>query len=263
MVAKMRKFMLTAAAILSGIAVFAETSTPSGFTDDLDQALDSAKESGKLVYVCFSGSDWCHWCIKLEQEVFSDETFADSLKDDFELVFIDSPSDTSRLSESAKVKNPTLTKTYKIRGFPTMVILDGKDGAEITRGSAYRSGGAAAYVDFLKEIRRDPGKPQRAAELEKRWIKPLRTAYAKLMGEINEACGKFLDEEMKKPENDGKSRESLVPTTMPIVKTYIPRFEALKKLAEKKAEEAPEEVKGAIKGFAENMGDIVERIKAN
>ena len=103
---------LIAGLIVMPLAVLAATSTPKGFMDDLDAALASAKASGKFVYACFSGSDWCGWCVKLEKEVFSDEAFATSLKDDYELVFIDSPRDRSRLSEGAKVRNPELTRKF-------------------------------------------------------------------------------------------------------------------------------------------------------
>lgn len=247
------KKLLLSLSLLCGITASAETSTPMGFTDDLDGALARAKESGKLVYVCFSGSDWCHWCVKLEEEVFSDDSFAKSLTNEYELVFIDSPNDSSRLSESAKVKNPELTKKFKIRGFPSMVILDGKDGSEITRGGAYRQGGAEKYVAMLKEISADPAKLRRGVELEAQWVRPLRKNYEKIMTELNVECGKVLDEEMLKPGNEGKPREAFYPATKPVVKSFMPRFKALQKLAEKKSEEAPEEIAAAVKAFADNL----------
>ena len=126
----MKKSMLALVAGLP-LALLAATSTPKGFTDDLDAALARAKDGGKYVYAGFSGSDWCGWCIKLEEEVFSDDAFAAAVKDDYELVFIDSPRDKTRLSDHARAHNPELVKKYKIRGFPSMVVLDGKDGSEV------------------------------------------------------------------------------------------------------------------------------------
>ena len=119
--------------------VKAKSSTPRGFTDNLDEALAKAKAEGKLVYACFSGSDWCYWCKKLEKE-------------DYVLVFIDSPENQALLSDHAKAENEKLTKKYGIRGFPTALILDG-DGNRIGK-TGYRQGGAAEYVKHLMSFRK-------------------------------------------------------------------------------------------------------------
>ena len=128
------------------------TSTPAGFTDNLDEALAKAKAEGKLVYACFSGSDWCYWCKKLEKEVLSDPLFVTGVMDDYVLVFIDSPENKALLSDRAKAENEKLTKKYGIRGFPTALILDG-DGKKVGE-TGYRQGGAAEYVKHLKSFRK-------------------------------------------------------------------------------------------------------------
>ena len=128
------------------------TSTPAGFTDNLDEALAKAKAEGKLVYACFSGSDWCYWCKKLEKEVLSDPLFVANVMDDYVLVFIDSPENQALLSDHAKAENEKLTKKYGIRGFPTALILDG-DGKKVGE-TGYRQGGAAEYVKHLKSFRK-------------------------------------------------------------------------------------------------------------
>lgn len=255
----MKRTLLLSAALFAGLAVFGANSTPSGFTDDLDAALASAKDKGKLVYVCFSGSDWCGWCVKLEKEVFSDKTFAESLKDDYELVFIDSPRDKSRLSETAKAKNPKLTKQYKIQGFPSFVVLKA-DGSELTRGSAYRAGGAASYVSFLKTLSADPGKIERVKALEAEWVKPLQDRFPKIMDELNVACGKFMDAEAAKPENAGKTRDDFRTNAIVVVKTYLPKFRALANDALEKAKVAPEEVRESLDEFAARLDNWIKKI---
>ena len=140
--------------IVSSGAAKAETpksSTPPGFTDDLDAALAKAKAEGKLVYACFSGSDWCGWCMKLEREVLSRPEFLDGVKDDFVLVFIDSPRNKDVLSAHAKAANPKLVEKYGIECFPTAFILDG-DGKK-TSETGYRKGGPAEYAKHLKSMR--------------------------------------------------------------------------------------------------------------
>jgi protein disulfide-isomerase len=150
----------------------AKSSTPRGFTDNLDEALAKAKAEGKLVYACFSGSDWCVWCKKLESEVLSKEEFISGVKDDFVLVFIDTPGNKDVLSAHAKAANKELVKKYKVSGFPTALILDG-DGKKVGE-TGYRKGGAAEYVKHLMEFRAVGGKafaatPCAVEELEKDW----------------------------------------------------------------------------------------------
>ena len=72
--------------------------------------------------------------------------------DDYVLVFIDSPSDKNLLSDHAKAENDKLVKKYEIKGFPTALILDG-DGKKVGK-TGYRDGGAAKYVEHLKELKK-------------------------------------------------------------------------------------------------------------
>ena len=124
---KIKSMMVWAAALGVAACVCAGEvgkSTPSGFTDDFEAAKAEAAKSGKSVLAVFSGSDWCYWCKELEKNYLSKPEFVDEAKKDFVLVFVDSPQDKSVLSETAKKANPVLTKKYKVRGFPTVKILD-------------------------------------------------------------------------------------------------------------------------------------------
>ena len=142
---------MVAASALAASA--AGTSTPVGFTDDMDAALKSAKDSGRLVYACFSGSDWCGWCKKLDKEVLSKTNFVDSVANDYVLVYVDSPSNKGLLSEKAQKANPKLVEKYAIRGFPTALVLDA-DGKEVAR-TGYRRGGADKYARHLKSLKKN------------------------------------------------------------------------------------------------------------
>ena len=144
--------------LISAFALFAATSTPVGFTDDLDAAFKDAAKSGKCVYACFSGSDWCGWCVKLEREVFSKPVFLKSVTNDYALVFVDTPRDKSLLSDRAKAENPSLVEKYGIRGFPTAIVFD-SNGKEVAR-TGYLRGGPEAYAKHLGEIRAKVSKPK-------------------------------------------------------------------------------------------------------
>ncbi|MEZ6106617.1 MAG: thioredoxin family protein [Pirellulaceae bacterium] len=40
---------------------------------DLDEAKQVAQAEGKSIFVDFTGSDWCVWCIRLDREVLATE----------------------------------------------------------------------------------------------------------------------------------------------------------------------------------------------
>jgi thioredoxin-related protein len=130
----MKKSLLTMIAAAMSLSIMAATSTPEGFTDDLDAAIAASKKSGKTVYAVFSGSDWCYWCKVLEQGYLSKKDFVKEASKKLELVFIDSPRDKSMLSDKARENNPTLVKKYGIRGYPTvMFIAQDGSGAKASR----------------------------------------------------------------------------------------------------------------------------------
>ena len=159
-------------------ALLAVTSTPTGFIDNLEEGFAQAKRENKLVFVCFSGSDWCGWCKKLEHEVFADPEFLPLMTNKFELVFIDLPQDRSVLSTWARTHNEDVVREYKIRGFPTCLIM-AADGTLLER-TGYQYGGGkkyAEYVDYLVTNR---------ADLEK-YIYPLQRELNTLSMEINRA----------------------------------------------------------------------------
>lgn len=156
------KKILSLIALVAASQLFAVTyptpgaSVPTGFVDDFKTAMEDAKETGRFVFACFSGSDWCGWCVRLEKEVFSageEGSFAAALKDDYVFVFIDLPSKRDiLLSPLAKEQNDKLVKEYKIQGFPTALIIDPTTG-KIVEKTGYRAGGKDKYIEHLKYVR--------------------------------------------------------------------------------------------------------------
>jgi thioredoxin-related protein len=144
----MKKTMFTLIASLFAVMASAASSTPKGFTDDLDAAIDSSKKSGKIVYAVFSGSDWCYWCKVLEEGYLSKKDFVSEASKKLELVFIDTPRDKSVLSEKARKSNPQLLKKYAIRGFPTVMFI-ATDG---TGANAPRPGANMSPKDYAKKL---------------------------------------------------------------------------------------------------------------
>lgn len=244
---KMKSLVALTLSVVSFVA-FAATSTPKGFTDNMDEALAQAKSSGKYVYACFSGSDWCGWCKKLEGEVFSDKTFdfAGALAKDFVLVFIDSPRDKSLLSAHAKANNKKLIKKYGIEGFPTALLLD-SNGEQFAE-TGYRRGGAKAYVDFLMGLRKKGVEE----------IKKEKAAEKAVFGAFDEKLDKYGDK-INETLREGKSVAELIPGAQALLK----EIESLK-VSEAMSEKKDDRVKSAqgMIGWLERRSALQKRAAA-
>ena len=168
-------------------------STPTGFTDDFDAARAEASKSGKMVLAVFSGSDWCHWCRVLEKGYLSKPEFVEEAKKDFVLVFIDSPRDKSLLSDSARRNNERLVEKYKIRGFPTVKILEA-DGGEVADS---RPKDGVTPRDYVAQLRRDA----KVGPLVKKLLAPFEDA-------IKKATEEAFAEAMQQAPSKGKGVDS-------------------------------------------------------
>ncbi|MCF7837461.1 MAG: thioredoxin family protein [Candidatus Marinimicrobia bacterium] len=116
---------------------------------DFEKAQAMAKASNRYLLLDFSGSDWCGWCIKLEEEVFSKKEFKKYADDHLVCVLIDFPR-RKALKKNLQEQNEMLAKKFGIRGYPSVIILS-PDGEKVGR-TGYQAGGAENYVTHLKGI---------------------------------------------------------------------------------------------------------------
>ncbi|MFH1904218.1 MAG: thioredoxin family protein [bacterium] len=116
---------------------------------DYDQALKDAKKYNKPILINFTGSDWCSWCIRLKEEVFSKPAFKNYASNNLILLELDFP---RRKPQSPKIKkqNNDLAKKYKIRGYPTIILINHK--GDVIARTGYRRGGPDKYIEHLKEL---------------------------------------------------------------------------------------------------------------
>lgn len=140
--------------LLTALTLFCLLSIPvfaadNGWQTNLEAAKKIAEKDNKVILMDFSGSDWCGWCIKLDKEVFSQAAFKDYAKDNLILVMVDFPKK-KQLDAATKAANKALMEKYGVKGFPTVVLVDSK--GTVIAQTGYRSGGAAAYVEHIKEL---------------------------------------------------------------------------------------------------------------
>ncbi|RTZ92442.1 MAG: hypothetical protein DSY92_02520, partial [Planctomycetota bacterium] len=126
-------------------------SQPLPWVMDISIAKELARKEGKDILINFTGSDWCGWCIKLNNEVFKHDSFLKGVADHFVLVEIDFPQDKSKLNDATKKQNEALQKTYQVQGFPTILLMD-EQGRPYAK-TGYRPGGPEAYLKHLTELR--------------------------------------------------------------------------------------------------------------
>jgi protein disulfide-isomerase len=119
---------------------------------DLPKALEQAKAENKIVLLDFTGSDWCVWCIKFDDDVLSKPEFANYAKTNLVMVMLDFPN-AIKQSEALKKSNQELQAKFKVDGFPTYVALT-SDGKEIGRQVGYLSGGPQAFIAELEKFRK-------------------------------------------------------------------------------------------------------------
>jgi thioredoxin-related protein len=115
---------------------------------DLPKALAQAKAESKIVLLDFTGSDWCVWCIKFDDDILSQPEFAAYAKTNLVMVLLDFPN-AKQQSDALKKTNQVLQEKFKVDGFPTYVALN-PDGKEIGRQVGYLSGGPQAFIAELK-----------------------------------------------------------------------------------------------------------------
>ncbi len=111
-----------------------------------EQAVNQSHSSGKPIVLFFTGSDWCGWCHKLEDEVLNTSEFAELAGDKFIFVKLDFPMHTT-LDSTLTAQNQALQQKFDVRSFPAIVILD--DGEQRIGLSGYRPGGGKQYAAHL------------------------------------------------------------------------------------------------------------------
>lgn len=118
------------------------------WTASHEKANASAKETGRVILADFTGSDWCGYCIKLKNEVFTTSDFKKLAGDNFVLLELDFPQRKAQPAEERK-QNEALAKKFKVEGFPTVVFMT-PEGKEIDRIVGY--GGIESWMGRAKAV---------------------------------------------------------------------------------------------------------------
>ena len=129
--------------------LFSANVPASEWLTDLPAAQAKAKAENKWILVNFTGSDWCGWCKKLKAEVFDKPEFDAFAKENLLLVEIDFPSHKSQPAAMQRA-NQALATQYKVKGFPTLFILDSSGKAVGQTG--YHPGGPQGLIAAMQKL---------------------------------------------------------------------------------------------------------------
>ena len=136
-------------AVVSALALY--SASAGAWLTDAPKAQAHAKKENKLVLLDFTGSDWCGWCIKLHNEVFDLKEFKDYADKNLVLVEVDFPRK-KQLSADQKKANTALQEKYEIRGYPTIIVLNG-EGKKVGE-LGYVKGGPKAFIAELDKLKK-------------------------------------------------------------------------------------------------------------
>lgn len=110
---KSRILATASAVLLIGSATAIEGSLPGEWTSSLDRAIERSEAEDRLILVDLY-ADWCGWCKRLEEEVYSTQEFREFARD---LILL--RVDTEDRGEGAELK-----ARYGVYSLPTTLILN-------------------------------------------------------------------------------------------------------------------------------------------
>ncbi len=124
---------------------------------DLNKAIALSYETKKPIMLFFTGSDWCGWCIRLQNEVFRTETFSNWAKENVILVELDFPRKKEQ-PQTIKDQNRQLQQMFAVQGYPTCHFVmptpsdDGRINLAPLGQNGYMAGGPDAWIAKVSEF---------------------------------------------------------------------------------------------------------------
>jgi serine/threonine-protein kinase len=91
---------------------------------DIEEAKAQATREHKDLFIYFSGSDWCPWCVLFQRTVLSRPAFITEVSTQFVMVQLDSPVTKPQPANHAQIDE--LSRRWQIDGIPTVMLADEK-----------------------------------------------------------------------------------------------------------------------------------------
>jgi len=149
----MKKIFITVVLVMGSLAIQAQELK---WETDINKAIKISNKTKKPMLLFFTGSDWCGWCIRLQNEVLKTPEFATWAKKNVVLVELDFPRKTPQ-PDAIKTQNNAMQQTFGVQGYPTVwfataKIKAGKPSFTGIGNTGYVAGGQKAWLDVADGI---------------------------------------------------------------------------------------------------------------
>tara|TARA_R110002124_G_scaffold265418_3_gene432173 strand:- start:572 stop:1063 length:492 start_codon:yes stop_codon:yes gene_type:complete len=123
---------------------------------DINEALVVSNKEKKPLFLFFTGSDWCGWCVKLQNEVLKTPEFKKWAADNVVLVELDFPRNNQQTPQMQNQNNQVL-QAFGVQGFPTIHLVkavqqEGKVNFQGMGSTGYVPGGPTAFLAVANGI---------------------------------------------------------------------------------------------------------------
>ena len=151
----MKKILVIAFLTLTSMSIQAQEELT--WHTDMSKATDISIKENKPLFLFFTGSDWCGWCIRLQKEVFKTSEFIKWAKENVVLVELDFPRKNNQ-TDAVKTQNAQLQQQLQVRGYPTVWFVSATKTAEAKvnlnalGSSGYVAGGPKVWIDGANQI---------------------------------------------------------------------------------------------------------------
>ena len=142
--------------LMVGQLSFAQKAIITWYTD-INQAAEISKKENKPMMLFFTGSDWCGWCHRLQNEVFKTPEFEKWARENVILVELDFPRSKPQ-TEAIKTQNRNLQQQFGVRGYPTCWFVkpdkmgDGKLNLAPIGSKGYEAGGPNNWINGANQM---------------------------------------------------------------------------------------------------------------
>jgi serine/threonine-protein kinase len=118
---------------------------------DLEKAKAQAAQEKKDLFIYFTGSDWCPWCLLVRKEVFGKDAFIDYVPRHFVLVELDFPQ--FKPSPKDYARNYEVFRRWGLRGFPSLILADSQGRAYANLRDRRVPDEPQAYIQLMEQMR--------------------------------------------------------------------------------------------------------------
>ena len=113
----------------------------------LTGTLARAKQSGKNVFLLFTGSDWCPSSISLNKQVLTSSTWEELVNSEMITHVCDFPIK-KPIDQSVQEENNRLLSSFNVSAYPTQIVLS-PEGKILARKEGYSPGPISPYISWV------------------------------------------------------------------------------------------------------------------